>query len=431
MRCHTLYQGQLKRCLFSPLRIADNNMYRVRTGEGTFTTVDSSGHVVQIDNFTDPRLPTKLSVGTSTFAVFEETLSVFSDVAFRIQRCEERQLPSLVICRRSDYHHTLAGLCSNWQTCYTVKERDIRGLKAASGYIHTTDGQSLYSLVASWKMDVCLIFDEGCREEIVSTLCALVIGDCKLGMEFKLKCVLPDGGKCLDLRDLEPLEPGSLLRDICTPGEIEPTQIADEYSSTLGRCDHGGLLSLRDMTRLPSGFPILAENDNVVVLRHVMRDAVLIVPKRTAGMVTGHGRKVQLRNGKVSAPSGYMTEWFPCGYSLFRVEQGLPGILPAVISCNLDGEDRHRRENSYVGEVPMLHVLRSAEYHRILPSGFRSSSHIFNQSVCLMPGTMDIIAPRVLHFARCVAIMYAFNVFRQLSLDKAERTSRPVQLSFR
>lgn len=150
MRCRVLYQGELKKCLsLSPLRIS-NKVYRVRTGEGTFTTVDSRGCVVQIESFTDPCLPRKLSIGDSAFAMFEDTLSVFSDVAFRIQRGGVCKHPSLVICQHSDSHNTLAGLCSNWQTCYTVKECDIQGLKVGSGYIYTTDGLSLYTLVASW-----------------------------------------------------------------------------------------------------------------------------------------------------------------------------------------------------------------------------------------------------------------------------------------
>ncbi|KAJ7984226.1 hypothetical protein DPEC_G00362460 [Dallia pectoralis] len=102
----------------------------------------------------DPPVPRRLAVGGGAFVHFEKTLSVFSDLAFR--------------------------------------ERDIRGLTVDSDCIYTADGLSLYSLVASWKTDVCLIFDEGRREEIVRTLCALAMGGRELGEEFKLKCVLPD-----------------------------------------------------------------------------------------------------------------------------------------------------------------------------------------------------------------------------------------------
>lgn len=135
----------------------------------------------------------------------------------------------------------------------------------------------------------------------------------------------------------------------------------------------------------------------------------------------------QLRNSESLAPSGYIIEWFPCGYSLFRVKRGLRGVPPTVISCNPDGDEEehgYQRKDRSSGEVPMLHILRSSDYHRVLPRGFRSSSHLFNQSVCLLPGTMDIVAPRVLR----VAIMYAFNIFRQLSVDESDRVSSPIQL---
>lgn len=432
MRCRILYEGELKRSLdMSPLSIS-NNVYRVRTGPGTFTTADSRGHIVQIENYTDLSLPRKLSFGETAFAVFEETLSVFSDVAFRIQGGGAPALPSLVICRRSDSQGTAASLCSNWQTRYTVKERDIRGLKVLSGYIYTTDGVSLYSLVSSLKTDICLIFDEGCREEIVRTLCALAIGDSMLGIQFRLKCVLPDQGKCFDMRDLDPLESGSALPDTCIPREIKLEPLTDRHSSPLSHYNHEGLASLRDMTRLPSGFSILAENQDVVVLRHLLRDAVVIVPKTMASMTKGDRGTVQLRTSNMSAPSGYITEWFPCDRCLFRVERGIPGVPPVVIHCSLcrGEEDGHLGKEGLKSEVPTLHVTRHSAYERVLPRGFRSSSHIFNQSVCLLPETMDIVAPRVLRFAGCVAIMYAFNVFRQLSVSPSELASSPVQLSF-
>ncbi|KAJ8009899.1 hypothetical protein DPEC_G00068960 [Dallia pectoralis] len=228
-RCRLLYGGELKRCLtLSPLRTCDK-AYRVRTGEGTFTTVDVRGRVVRIENFMDPPVPRRLAVGGGAFVHFEKTLSVFSDLAFRVRGHEARAAPSLVVCRRSGSRDTLGGLCTNWRTCYTVKERDIRGLTVDSDCIYTADGLSLYSLVASWKTDVCLIFDEGCREEIVRTLCALAMGGRELGEEFKLKCVLPDTSKGLDLRDLDPIESGSPLRDICARAalhsSLSPTTI--------------------------------------------------------------------------------------------------------------------------------------------------------------------------------------------------------------
>ncbi|KAJ8009895.1 hypothetical protein DPEC_G00068920 [Dallia pectoralis] len=432
-RCRLLYGGELKRCLtLSPLRTCDK-AYRVRTGEGTFTTVDVRGRVVRIENFMDPPVPRRLAVGGGAFVHFEKTLSVFSDLAFRVRGHEARAAPSLVVCRRSGSRDTLGGLCTNWRTCYTVKERDIRGLTVDSDCIYTADGLSLYSLVASWKTDVCLIFDEGCREEIVRTLCALAMGGRELGEEFKLKCVLPDTSKGLDLRDLDPIESGSPLRDICAPRGIALEPLADDHRSDLGRSEQEGVAALRDMTRLPSGFSILAENENVVVLRHILRDALVIVPKTRACMTTAALGTDRSRNIGTPGPSGCITEWFPCGVSLFRVERGLPGVPPTVISCNLEGDEEdheHRKTDSAWGEVPTLHVVRHSEYHGVLPTGFRSTGHVLDQSVCLLPTAMAIVGPQVLRFAGCVAVMYAFDVFGQLCGGGSQRSSAPLLLSF-
>ena len=92
VRCRVIYQGKLQSYLsFSPLRIS-NEVYRVRTDGATFTTVDGRGRVVQIENFLDPCLPRKLSVGDEAFAVFQDTLAVFSGMAFRIQVSGKRQI---------------------------------------------------------------------------------------------------------------------------------------------------------------------------------------------------------------------------------------------------------------------------------------------------------------------------------------------------
>lgn len=168
------------------------------------------------------------------------------------------------------------------------------------------------------------------------------------------------------------------------------------------------------------------------MLRHILRDAVVIIPKSMASMTKGDPGTVQLRASNMLAPSGYITEWFPCDRCLFRVERGIPGVPPVVIYCSLcqGEEDGHLGKERSRSEVPTLHVIRNSAYERVLPRGFRSNTHIFNQSVCLLPGTMDIVAPLVLRFAGCVAIMYAFNVFRQLSVSKSELASSPVQLLF-
>ncbi|TKS64980.1 hypothetical protein D9C73_027772 [Collichthys lucidus] len=466
-RCRALYREKLERCPLpsSPVGISNTeyagplgeSALRTVVVEGTFAMVDSKGRVVRLENFADQSLPRKLSAGDSAFAFFEDTLSVFADAAFRIRgggggggglgciEGEPRAQLSLVICRRSGSRDSSAGLRFNWQTCYTVKECDIRGLKVEPGYIYTTDGASLYNLVASWKTDICLIFDEGCREETVRILCALAMGDCKLGIEFKVKCVLPDRVKGLDLRDLDPLEPRLTLREIRgrAPGESElPLSNCRSYHRERGDDVDGeeeGLLSLRDMSRLPSGFSVLTENETVIVLRHILRDAVVIIPKVSAGITNKLRGVAQLKDSESAAPNAYLTEWFPCGHSLLRVERGLPGVPQVLASYNLspdaeeDGADangRCKERKNGAGDVPTLHVLRSSKYHKVLASGFRSSGHLFNQSVCLLPQTMDIVAPRTLRFPGCVAIMYAFDIFMQLSVKDSRRASSPVQISF-
>lgn len=113
--------------------------------------------------------------------------------------------------------------------------------------------------------------------------------DLKWVSGFMVRCRVSYQGelkRCLSLSPLR-IEPSSRLPYICTPGEITLEPLADEHLSALSCCDHEGLVSLRDMTRLPLGFSILAENENTVVLRHILRDAVVIVPKRRAGMTKG------------------------------------------------------------------------------------------------------------------------------------------------
>lgn len=247
------------------------------------------------------------------------------------------------------------------------------------------------------------------------------MGDCKLGIEFKVKCILPDRGKGLDLRDLDPLEPGSTLRGICgrAPWENEPLLTDRHLNHLLDHCDRGGdsngeeegLVSLRDMSRLPSGFSVLTENETVVVLRHILRDTVVILPKIGAGITNEIGGAAQLKNSESAAPNTYLTEWFPCEYSLLRLERGLPGIPPILALFSPAAEEEEDgccKQKNRAGDVSTLHVLRSSKYHKVLASRFRSSSHLFNQSVCLLPWTMDIVAPQTLRFPGCVAIMYAY-----------------------
>ncbi|KAK2811897.1 hypothetical protein Q5P01_000119 [Channa striata] len=116
---------------------------------------------------------------------------------------------------------------------------------------------------------------------------------------------------------------------------------------------------------------------------------------------------------------GHVTEWFPCGHSAFRIESGVRGAPRLLVSCRA-GRGESTREDFGGGRsdsgVPTLHVHRSPEYHaEAVPEGLRTNKHIFDRSACLLPGTMDVIAPPELSLAACVAVMYAFEVFSSLA----------------
>ncbi|KAK2814225.1 hypothetical protein Q5P01_000672 [Channa striata] len=175
---------------------------------------------------------------------------------------------------------------------FDVVRRDIRGADASSTRVYTGDGLSLYECVSSWKTDTCLVFDQGCRGEIPRTLCALAMGDERLGVDFTLRCVLPDGGEDLDLRDLVPLDPGPLSKRRAPPvAELPsgPEAGARGANAPTGTRLSPGFHALREMIRLPSAFSVLAENENVLVLRHLLRDAVAIAPGQ--GPRRGGGRR--------------------------------------------------------------------------------------------------------------------------------------------
>ncbi|KAK2832703.1 hypothetical protein Q5P01_016592 [Channa striata] len=177
------------------------------------------------------------------------------------------------------------------------------------------------------------------------------------------------------------------------------------------------------MIRLPSAFSVLAENENVLVLRHLLRDAVAIVPKGPeARRRTKRSRPAERGarcEGAAACPIGHVTEWFPCGHSAFRMESSVRGAPRLLVSCRA-GRGGSTREDFGGGRsdsgVPTLHVHRSPEYHaEAMPEGLRTNKHLFDRSVCLLPGTMDVIAPPELSLAACVAVMYAFEVFSSLA----------------
>ncbi|KAK2813581.1 hypothetical protein Q5P01_000738 [Channa striata] len=155
-----------------------------RTGESSFTTVDRHGRALRIERSADPRPPLKLTDGS--LSSFRETVSVFSDVAFRIRGDEA--VPALVLSRLSDeWGACFSPSCTPTCARFDVVRRDIRGADVSSTRVYTGDGLSLYECVSSWKTDTCLVFDQGCRGEIPRTLCALAMGDGKLGVDFTMR----------------------------------------------------------------------------------------------------------------------------------------------------------------------------------------------------------------------------------------------------
>ncbi|KAK2829948.1 hypothetical protein Q5P01_017879 [Channa striata] len=228
----------------------------------------------------------------------------------------DEAVPALVLSRLSDkWGACFSPSCTPTCARFDVVKRAIRGADVSSTLVNTGDGLSLYECVSSWKTDTCLVFDQGCRGEIPRTLCSLAMADGRLRVDFTLRCVLPDGGEDLDLRDLW----------------------VEEANAPIGTRLSLGFLALREMTRLPSAFSVLAKNENVLVLRHLLRDAVAIVPKGPeARRRTKRSRPAERGarcEGAAACPIGHVTEWFPCGHSAFRIESGVRGAPRLLVSC--------------------------------------------------------------------------------------------------
>nr|BBA49238.1 hypothetical protein [Oryzias latipes] len=441
-RCRDAYERERRRRLRpSPLSISNaSSLYAARLGDGALITADEDGRLLSIQRFAEPRPPRRLRPADSAFAVFRETLSVFSDVAFRALAGGGAE-PALVISKRSEIE---SGGSSHWwpetSVGYEVEERDVSGAEVVPGIIYASDGLSLYQVVSSWKARVCLVFSPDCREEVVRTLCALALGDCGLGTRFALRCVLPgEGDRAFDLRELEPKDPwfpGPALG----PGASGRQGFLRELDGT-AESRHGafsGLAALREVISTPLAFSVLAENDHVAVLRHLLRDALVIVPKSSPNARRGTGRQDIAgvsRGGKTTAretreaesksesrlrtrtaaegPSGRLTEWFPSGHSVLEIETGAPGAPRLLISSPKVVRGNSRSPSA--SRTPTLRVYRTPRYSGVMPQGFRSEAYLFDRAVCLIPGGMDVIAPPQLDGASCAAVLYALEVFAKLA----------------
>ncbi|KAK7878298.1 hypothetical protein WMY93_031117 [Mugilogobius chulae] len=429
-RCRSFYRNTMSRCLSPcPMTPAGNQLSQIVTPHGSLISVDLLGRILHIENLEEPRIVKKMCPGDTNFSVYARTLLVFSDAAFRLGDSGVVR-PSLILCARSDWPgHPVSGplQCT---VRYQVKELDVRGLVVDSGHLYASDGLSLYRAVASWKTSVCLVFGEECRENLVRTLCALALGDCGLGVRFRLKCILPDSRKCFDLRDLQPLcteYPDAPQTSVSLPEDTSHSSRLTAPSELSASC-------LMEMATLPCAFSILAENEDVIVLRHLLRDVVAVVPKRKL-LATEWIEQ----SGEVLGPCAYLTEWFPCGFSALDVDAGYAPSPRLLISTTLEenrvtetnemGEDA---DDDYAIEFPTLRVLSVPrhDFTALGRVGAAGSSLLLDQTALLQLECSRVVAPTAAGFPGCVALMHAFSIFLTLTSGAAERTSTPALLSF-
>lgn len=417
-RSRTMYQVHANRYLRPSSSLLSNkslSLYKAQTGPHTYTFADERRRIMRIENFSDSRGDRELS--SQDLVPFESDTIVFEN-AVLVKRFQ-RVLLSLVLCYESTRFPDDPSACVYWEHCFTVKEKDIRGLEMDSDFVYTSDGASLYEMVRSWKSAVCLVFDSSCRTDTILTLCSLAMGDPDLGVEFKLKCNLPENARVLDMRNVRPVRNGG----------DEPLKTYEGHHGLEGgestRCIQRGLVCLSEMVKLPAGFSIVTENESVVVLRHVLRDALIVVPKDATVLNTG--RVADCHDSIV--PAGCLTEWFACGYSSFVVNRGVSGVPPLVIYAAGSTPDKISTcTNGKTPKVATLRVFPAEEYYRVVPKQDMFRGYMFDHAVCLLPGSMAIVTPNRLEVPSCIAVMYSVLVFRGL-IDQAGSTDNPAPIS--
>lgn len=417
-RCRSSYEKRLTTSTEpSPIAVIDE-LCTLRTERGSLITIDGAHRVVQIEYVADPVPP----AATNDETRLGETLIVFSDVAFTTETADSRPRPCLVLSQKSGPGHTL-GAYVEWHARYTVTQCDVRGLKVGPGRIYVGDGLALYGLVASWRTNACLTFDDTCSEELVRTLCALVLGDRSLGKDFRLNCLTSSETNIFDLRDIRPAE----APDFTELSEFwRESANTDKFVSESVSFDSRTVtVPLRDAVLLPVAFSILAENETVIALRHLLRDWVIVIPKKAAALSVHPTAK-----GSSPTPYCHLTEWFPSGYSLLTVNRGIPGVPDLMVYC--DTGEGPRRTGAAGGtttlvyaDSPTLRVIRNESSGLFLSE---SGSYAFDQAVCLNPEAMTVLSPGVLRFTGCVCLMYAFKIFRELCQCAPGR--EPAQMSF-
>lgn len=422
-RCRTLYQVYANKYLSPSSSLLSNKgmlLYKAHTGPLTHTTADDRGRIVRIESLSDSCGGGERELSSDELARFESETIVFENAVF-VKR-SQRVFLALVLCQESDRFSHDPSACVYWEHCFTVKEKDIRGLEMDTDFVYTSDGTLLYAMVRSWKTAVCLAFDRSCRTDTILTVCALAMGDPELGVEFKLRCNLPEDERMVDLRDVRPLRHVGDKPPKTYHGHLGPER--DESETCIQR----GLVCLGEMVKIPAGFSIVTENESVVILRHILRDAIIIVPKDAA--VAHPGSIAGCQDSIV--PAGCLTEWFACGYSSFVVNRGVAGVPPLVISA---GGSTPATNSTCTGgtrpKVATLRVLPAKQYDRAIPRLDRFRGYMFDHAVCLLPGSMAIVTPNVLEVPSCIAVMYSVLVFRDLiALVDSKKKNAPITLAF-
>lgn len=419
-RCRMLYDDYVSKHMRSSSSVLSSDgllLYVVRTSRSTRTVADDRGRIVRLHNFADPYETRELSC--EECARFEESTVLFDNAAF-VKRAD-RAVLSLVLCDGShrSLHEPSVGI--SWDAYFTVKEKDIRGLEMDSEFVYTADGVCLYMMVASWNTSVCLVFDSSCRTDTIRTLCALALGDPELGSAFTLPCNIPEGVRDLDLRRIQPLRAANKTLVKPNIGHVDQCQRGD--ASSVQR----GLMCLEEMVRVPAGFSIVAENELVVVLRHILRDVVIVVPKDTC---LETNRTADCPDSVI--PEGCVTEWFSCNYSSFVIRRGVTGVPPLAIPTAQMSGDAPTCTNGASAKVATLRLFPATSSNRVAPTTRRGfCGYAFDHAVCLLPSSMSIVTQKRLEIPSCIAIMYSILAFRGLTLnDNTELSNTPTGLLF-
>ena len=374
------------------------------TAEGIRETTDSLGRILEIRCF-GHLVPRALPLPWSDprFGETRDSLALFPTVVFRFGRDTggAEVQACLLVCSEADEHETTGDAWPEWGVRCAVLPSPSRSTKLVGpARLVATDGVSLYRMISSWRTNACLVFSASCGVDIVNTVCALAIGDKYLGRKFRLKCVTAAGMGSVDLRSLEPMVSEGhagrceSLEDPLSPPP--PPRARDTSAVTLALCE---------LRLLPAAFTVVVNNGLVCALRHTLRDLLVIVPRGLARLVA-RGRQSPRKLSRGPGLYGQLIEWVPSNRSAFRVHLGSSPDLS--ISSRGEGSLGGGMPHGGAGE-PRPGVLVAHRRGVLTPTG-RSRDYDLSQAACLAPGEMRLSVPQRLHFAGCIAMLYAFEL---------------------